>query len=73
MPINVFSSDLAYARIESGRVTLWYSSLLEAPGYFVLVRDRDGRETERLGPFEWEDEAMDAAAERFGTLSWSTH
>jgi len=71
MPVTILSSDIAHAELASGRLALHYTGELLPPAYLLILRDADGVEVRRLGPFEYEDEAIDEAVQRFGAITWS--
>ena len=71
MPVTIISSDLAYADLESGRLALHYTGEEIPPRYLLVLQNPAGEETERLGPFEHEDEAIDEAVRRYGRVTWS--
>lgn len=71
MPVTIISSDIAYADVESGRLALHYTGEHIPPCFLLVLRNAAGKETERLGPFEHEDEAIDEAERRHGNVTWS--
>jgi hypothetical protein len=73
MPVTILSSDLAYAPVGGDRLTLHFDGGQDPPGYLLIRRDGDGQTLERLGPFEYEDQALEAAGARYGALNWSHH
>lgn len=73
MPTTIQDSDLAFAEVEGGRLALHYTGASVPPAYFLRRCDAAGRETRRSGPFEDEDQALDAARQRYGSLEWGAH
>jgi len=71
MPVTIYDSDLARARMESGTVILHYEGKGERPMYYLIEAGTDGGEIRRYGPFEHEDVAVGEAESRFGPLEWS--
>jgi len=71
MPVTIVSSDIAYADLESGRLALHYTGEQIPPVYVLVLRDASGVERARLGPFDYEDEAIDEAARQYGEITWS--
>ena len=70
MPVTILSSDIAYATVGEGQLALYYTGECIPPGYYLLLREEDGTERSRRGPFETEDRAIAAAADEYGDLRW---
>ncbi len=70
MPVTILSSDIAYATVADGRLALHYTGESIPPGYFLILRDVDGTERSRSGPYESEDLAIEAARSQYDDPPW---
>jgi len=70
MPVTILSSDIAYAVVGEGRLALYYTGECVPPGYYLVLREVDGTERSRRGPFPTEDLALEAAHAEHGELRW---